>query len=240
MLQTAITPLPYLILTRPTRSSLIFWSSLDADTQRQVYPLVSPIIEIEPLPAEDGFPDADAIVFSSTNGVSNGPIGDGRPAYCVGTLTTGAAEAAGWAAVMMGQTASDLIDAMKLLPNRPSLLHISGQHTRGDIVGSLMDAGFRVFRSVVYDQLLQDLTPAAKTALNTQTPKIVPIFSPRTAKQFAICAPQPTSTHVLALSRNVALPLASIALASVTIAEQPTADAMRSALRTWLNQVASG
>lgn len=223
-----------LILTRPTRASLSFWSSLTADLQADLDPVVSPLLTIGELAPEDGFPVTDAVVFSSANGVAHGPKGDGRTAYCVGKATAEEATRQGWDGQCAGATADELVATLSAMSERPSLLHISGQHTRGDIVGRLHDAGFAIHHAIAYDQSLEPLTPAAYRIFAEAQPCLVPIFSPRTAAQLVSAAPNLESAHLIALSRPIAMSLAKTNCASLTIAEEPTADAMRAAVATWL------
>ncbi len=240
MTEALLSKLIPFVLTRPTRASIGFWSSLSPNVQNVLDPVVSPLVEIVPLQPEDSFPQTDAVVFSSANGAQHGPPGDGRPAFCVGEATTKAASNRGWSAVQTGQTADDVVRKLSDSDARPSLLHLSGQHTRGDLVGRLSDAGFRVHHAIVYDQVLQPLSSEAINHMKAAEKSLVPLFSPRTAAHFSRQDVRPESTHLIVMSRSVALALENLPFASVTIAEQPTAHAMRDATQTWLKSHASG
>lgn len=233
-------PLFPLLLTRPTRSSLGFWSDLSEEAQNAFEPVISPLVDIVPIDQDAPFPTAEVTLFSSAHGVRFGPKGNGQRAYCVGDKTTKTATKLGWRAHCAGQSSDALVETLIRKPERPSVLHVSGQHTRGDIVGRLSDAGFRANHVIVYDQILRPLTPQAEEIIAKGTPVVAPLFSPRTAQHFAHLASHPAHIHVIAMSRAIAQSVAKTPFASVTIAEQPTAQAMRDAALSWLRTHQSG
>ena len=202
--------------------------------QNQLEPVFAPLLQIVGLPFSEPAEPSDAVVFSSTNGVRHGPLGDGRLAFCVGAATTQAAQDAGWMSRMAGQTADELVETLSTAPDRPTLVHISGQHTRGDIVGRLSDAGYTIRHAIVYDQALMDMPEEAKALLSSANAILIPVFSPRSAQQLRSTAPTLANAHIIALSRPIAVALGPGDCASLTICETPTAEAMRKALLTWL------
>lgn len=199
------------------------------DLKPHVNPVYSPLLSIVPLSNENPIKEDEAAIFTSSNGVANAPTGAGRMAYCVGKATTKRASQRGWSAQMQGRTADELVTALSARPISRKLVHIRGTHTRGNVSDRLASAGKCVRDSVVYDQVPQFLSATAEEVLLREELAIVPLFSPRTATQFAKQAPRATSTRVVALSDAVAEAARPISVE--VVAERPDAAAMYDAIR---------
>ncbi|MEL6452895.1 MAG: uroporphyrinogen-III synthase [Pseudomonadota bacterium] len=213
-------------MTRPRAAAMRFVRSLPGDVQLAVHPVYSPLIEIVGLAPDVTFGPGDTAIFTSANGVENSVARPGHRAYCVGHATMGAALNRGWHAIQTGVDADDMV--RRLLHMRPDqrLIHLSGTHTRGNVVARLRDAGLRAERVAVYDQRLLPLTADAQAIIAKGGPVLAPIFSPRTAQQFAKTLQRPTCVHVIAMSLAVAEPLVDIGLAGVYVAAAPDARSM--------------
>ena len=201
---------PILLLTRPTVAARRFIQELPNRVLSGVEICQSPLIEIVPVPHKAALDAARGVVFTSANGVAFSARFDsamGQSAYCVGKATAQAAQEAGWTAHHKGNTADELVQALIEAKTSGPLLHLRGVHTRGDVAERLSRAGIKTESVVVYDQQLQPLTEQAKFCLNQKLPVLAPIFSPRSARQFANTAPNLANTHVIALSEMVAEPL---------------------------------
>ena len=168
--------LPVLLLTRPEPASRRF----AAEAAPLGLPVViAPVLRIAPV-AHDAarLAQARGLVFTSAHAVpaavAAGAAGQGRPAICVGPATAQAARAAGF------DVTEGPGDAARMLPLLAGLgegwLHPHGAH----IAKHLPVPGM-----VVYDQLPQALTDAARLALAGDAPVIVPLFSPRSARLLA-------------------------------------------------------
>jgi uroporphyrinogen-III synthase len=227
-----------LLLTRPQRGSQAFWDALPAETRTALTPIHTPLISIEPI-AND-LPNITNVVFSSANGPLFGPKGHQNIAYCVGAQTKQAAQTAGWIAHQMGNSADELVE--QLLQTNPAgpLTHLCGRHTRGDIAARLTTAGIQTTETAVYDQVIQPLSDHANTELRRENPVILPLFSPRTARQFARqykgCAP----LHIIALSSAVAAEVSSLPAENVMICVEPTRNAMLKAVQNVTASIALG
>jgi len=223
------TPVP-LIMTRPRSASQAFLVLLPAPVRAMFRPITSPLIEIVRLDASVTLSGDDGVIFSSANGVHAAPDGDGRAAFCIGPATTHAAKQRGWAAEQSGTDADSLVAT--LIATRPGrrLVHLSGTHTRGDIAARLSAAGLTAEHIALYDQRLRGLTPEAAQVISSAPLVVVPLFSPRTAAQFARIAPRTSSVHAVALSPAVAGALDGALLSGLTIATHPNAQAMGVAL----------
>ncbi|GGX39648.1 uroporphyrinogen III methyltransferase [Tateyamaria omphalii] len=194
----------------------------------RVNPIYSPLLSIVPVSHSDPITDDETAIFTSSYGVLNAPKGAGRRAYCIGTATTERAKQHGWLAQMAGHTADEVVATLTEHPVDHKLVHIRGQHTRGNVVARLQAAGKRVRDCVVYEQLLLRLSDAARNAISREELTIVPLFSPRTAGQFASEVSRTTSIHVVALSDSVAE--AAKPVHSSSVAVRPDATAMYEAI----------
>ncbi|WP_299700527.1 uroporphyrinogen-III synthase [uncultured Tateyamaria sp.] len=216
-------------MTRPHAAAERFITKMPDDLKAQVSPLFSPLLTIVPVADGQAIEADEAAIFTSSNGVIHAPAGAGRMAYCIGTATTERAKQHGWSAQMAGQTADELVATLTDTPMTRHLVHIRGQHTRGDVVTRLRSAGRQVRDCIVYDQVPQLLSAAAHEALMREELTIVPLFSPRTAMQFANQAPRSTSMRVVALSSAVADAARPVHVDSVAV--RPDATAMYEAIR---------
>ncbi|WP_299547839.1 uroporphyrinogen-III synthase [uncultured Tateyamaria sp.] len=216
-------------MTRPHTAAKRFVAEMPDDLKSQVRPLYSPLLSIVSMADGDTIATEEAAIFTSSNGVANAPAGADRVAYCIGAATTERAKEHGWAAQLVGQTADELVAHLATVPLSQALVHIRGRHTRGDIVSRLQAAGQEARDWVVYDQRLHPLSESAHDALLREELTIVPLFSPRTAMQFAREAPRTTSIRVIALSDAVADAVQPVQTDSVAV--QPDATAMYEAMR---------
>lgn len=195
----------------------------------------SPLMEIEILPISVPWADYRGLIFTSENGVRSyvqARCGLDFPAYCVGDRTAKAASEAGLRAHSARGSADDLIKLIKDAGVAGRLLHIRGEHTRGDIAGRI---GAQVDEVVAYHQVPRPLNSTALAALAGQRAVVLPLFSPRTARllfneSVGIAAP----LRVIAISTAVK----TAALGSdfnentdIQIAASPDAAAMLQAIK---------
>ena len=227
------TPRPALLMTRPRAASERFVSALPVEVADRVEVCIAPLMEIALSDAPITAADAQGVIFSSANGVQAARaagLEPRLPAFCIGRATTAAATGAGWNASFAGEDADALVATLARTRPATPLLHLHGAHTRGDIAGRLTAAGLPTRGLPVYDQRLLPLSPAAKRHLAGQTPVIAPLFSPRTARQFAEQIAAPDRVHAIALSPAVAEVLAGKSFASLVTVDRPEADLMIGAI----------
>ena len=222
---TLLGPMPAFLLTRPDPAAARFAAMLQARFG-PVETVISPLLRIEYLTAD--LPQA-VPVFTSRNGVEGfrnaGGLAQG-PCWCVGEATSAAAGAAGFAPRAGGGDAKALIAAILASGDAGPFVHVRGAHTRGDVARHLRDAGLTVSEAVVYDQIAEGLSDAAKTLLESEKPVIVPLFSPRSAGQFAKVHCGRAPLFVAAMSAAVADALGELAVKEMAIAARPDANAM--------------
>ena len=225
-----------LLLTRPYESGERFVARLAPDALKGVTLCFSPLLEIVPTGMTVDLAGHKGAIFTSTRGVSFGPEGAGRPAYCVGDQTRRAAIAAGWNVILMEQTADALVAAMGNGGVIGPLAHLAGVHRRGEVAERLRVHGISVDVAPLYDQVLQPLTVDAQEVLAGEVSVIVPLFSPRTAVQFVDQARQLRSVIFVAISAAVAIELAGQPVQNVHIAPEPTAIEMGRLVERLLRQ----
>ena len=224
--------LPTLLLTRPQASAEAFVASLDPDALASVEVLIAPLMRIVSMDAAPDLEKMAGVIFTSANGVHHGPDGEGRPAFCVGAQTTQHAIDRGWDAQMSGSCAKELIATLPTMRPAAPLVHLGGEHTIGDIAQILTAGGIRTDHIALYSQQLLRLTVQALQAL--KGPVILPVFSPRTAKQLVAEATGNLEfAHIIALSDSVAAHFAGEKLSQCLILPSPQAIYMRKAVENF-------
>ncbi len=192
--------------------------------------ILSPVIEIEILPMQRSLAQYCGLIFTSENGVRAFVQAYGQhdmPAYCVGVRTAKAARAVGLRASSANGSADDLVAMVMDAGVKGALLHVRGEHSRGDIAGRL---GQQVDEVVAYRQVPVPLTEKTREILAGKHEVILPLFSPRTAQLFfkhdlLINAP----LQVVAISNAVNEAILGTNPAKnidILIAETPDAEAM--------------
>lgn len=218
-----------LLMTRPYAASVRFVGQLPDRVQARVNTCYSPLIRITPLVERIPLGDTTALIFTSSNAVELASMltkDRSMPAYCVGTATTQAAREAGWKAQFCGATSEKMIETLTTLrPDRP-ILHLAGVHTRNAISERLSSIGIKTSSFAIYDQITENFTKQAIDVLNSSIPVIAPLFSPRTARQFASQIPENAPIWLAALSDEVAKPLKSLNYHKLMICDQPDAKTM--------------
>lgn len=216
-----------LLMTRPEEPARRFVTRLPPELRARLNVVYAPLIAIEPLAHEVDFGDARGLIFTSANGVSVAAGLTNRrdlPCFCVGAATTRAAREAGWTAQTAGSNAEGLIAILhKTCPDGP-LLHLRGRHARGNVAARLRVLGLATKEQVIYDQPLLPFNQAAVQILRGPDAIIAPLFSPRTARQFANTVTGGAPLYLAALSEAVKEPL--IPLNSMNLLVSPTPDAM--------------
>lgn len=223
-----------LLLTRPQASAERFLGHLDPDLLGDAIICISPLVRIVPLdPAPDpgGY---EAVVFSSAHAVDFAGSGRGTPAYCVGQQTARAASGRHWDVKLLAETADDLVASMERHRVQGPLVHLAGKHRRGEIAQRLTALGAQTDVVTLYDQELLCLTNEAQNMLVGEAPVIVPLFSPRTAAQFAKEARDTSHVIAVAISPAVAQALDGTPLAGLRVAAAPTGEQMRQAVEILL------
>ncbi len=226
---------PPVLLTRPADASARFAAQLGAGWRIVISPLIE-IVYLAPAEVElAAARGADAVIFTSENGVAGlaaaGVAPAGRVAWCVGGRTAAVAQAAGWQTRAAEGDAPSLRALIAAAAPPGALVHARGRHIVAPLAEALGATGLRCTEITVYDQLARDLTPEAAALLGGAGPVIVPLFSPRSARQFARQAHAARAPlWLVAMSAAVASAAAALDPARLVVAPSPDAAAMRAAI----------
>ena len=178
--------LPTILLTRPEAQSRDFETRLLARIAPDVPVIVSPVLDIVPvpfdLPVEPRFlvlTSVHAAEAARRAGLAN------LPAFCVGDRTAEAARSAGLLPRSAAGDAGALVSLLKAArPDGPGL-YLRGRHAASDIASELVSAGIDTHAVVAYDQIASPLSAPARAALDAAVPVILPVFSPRSSRLLA-------------------------------------------------------
>lgn len=184
-------PRAVLLLTRPMADSQRFAARLPGWQA-----VIAPILKIVPIDQDHArVRDAAGLVFTSAHAVTAAGPGRGRIALCVGGHTGDVARQAGFQVRQGDGFAESLLPLIAACD--VALLHPHGRH----LAKRLPVEGI-----VVYDQVAQPLTDAARALLAEDAPVVLPLFSPRSARLLA------------AAVRDAHAPLWPVAISDATMA----------------------
>ncbi|QGZ96858.1 uroporphyrinogen-III synthase [Terricaulis silvestris] len=132
--------------------------------------VLAPLLTIVPCGYDTNTAGAQAIIFTSSNGVRAFPDVRGarnRVVLAVGDVTAEAAREAGFTDVRAADGDVESLAALvhtSLDPAKEKLIHIAGDHVAGDLGGALRAAGFTVERRLAYASVAVSALPAAFNA----------------------------------------------------------------------------
>lgn len=189
-------------------------------------PVLAPLLTIIPCGYDTSTEGAQALIFTSSNGVRAFPDVRGardRIVLTVGDATAEAAREVGFTDVRSadGNVGALAALAKTLDPARGKLIHIAGDHVAGDLGGDLRRAGFTVERRLAY---------AARPALTlpeafTRPLDVVLFHSPRAAQTFIdLGAPRSNELTAACLSQNVADAASTVPWARLIVSPAPRED----------------
>ena len=224
---------PILLLTRPMAAARRFAAQLGG----QVETLYSPLLRIDLLDSDPAVDIARAIILTSENGAAAAGRWPGLPrdAWCVGDRTAAAAAEVGFSPLSAGGDANALIALILSHHETGPLLHIRGEHVRGDLAKRLNAAGVITREFVAYRQQSQALSPQALAVLSGNRPVILPLFSPRTVTILAESSPFSAPLHVVPIGAEAAELAKELHPRSILQATSPDAMAMVRAVRASLS-----
>ena len=169
--------------------------------------VLAPLITIVPCGYDTNTSDAQAIIFTSTNGVRAFPDARGardRIVLTVGDATAAAAREVGFTDVRSADGDVRSLAALvkrDLDPAKGKLIHIAGDHVAGDLGGDLRAAGFSVERRLAYASVAASPLPEAFSG----PLDLVLFHSPRAAERFiALGAPNASALTAGCLSATIA------------------------------------
>lgn len=189
--------------------------------------IITPLLKIVPCGYDTNTEGAQAIIFTSTNGVRAFPDARGARDRIVLTVGDATAEAAREAGFDIVRSADGDVAALAALakaaldPTKGKLIHIAGDHVAGDLGVELRAAGFSVERRLAYASVAAATLPdALKQPLD-----IVLFHSARAAETFvALGAPNAKKLTAGCLSAAVAEAAGKTSWKRITVAPRPRED----------------
>ncbi|WP_159806252.1 uroporphyrinogen-III synthase [Litoreibacter roseus] len=230
-----------LLLTRPLHASRRTASDVQKEMSASFDLLISPLLEIVLCDADLQKGEWDGVIFTSEHGI-HGALEAGIPktlkAFCVGERTSEIAANAGFKVALTAETASTLADALSHSSGSLRLLYARGRHISVDLAALLQPQGIVLDQRIVYDQKAQVLSPEALVRLASPEPVVVPVFSPRSAKQLCRQLPDGVGTDRLAicLSEAVRESMAPDLFRVVRVCPRPDARHMVQCIVTGLSE----
>lgn len=217
---------PRLLLTRPLAAARRFLSACEAAAERPISAILSPVLAIRPIEvALDGRPAA-LILTSETGATRAAELGlAGLSAWCVGPRTAEVARAGDLHAIEAGPDVEGLLAALLAARPQGPLLHLRGEHARGDLATRLRAAGLLADEVVAYRQEALLPTPEAREALEGTEPLVTPLFSPRSAVLLVSWDPR-APLRIVAMSGAVAAEAQALHPATLVVAGAPDGAAM--------------
>lgn len=152
-------------------------------------PLIAPLLTIAAAGVPAAAPADDAVLaFTSPNGVAAfAALSDKRHymIYAVGDATADKAKALGFSYMASAHGDVDALAKLIIADKPSSVVHYSGVHVAGDLVGALRAAGLEASRQIIYAaQAVADLPVAARQALAEHKRHAVLLYSPKGARTF--------------------------------------------------------
>lgn len=195
-------------------------------------PIMAPLITIAPRAFDTDVSGAQALMFTSTNGVAafaRATSARGVNVLTVGDATAQAAREAGFKAV---RSAAGDVEALSALarqtldPGRGPVVHVTGTHVAGDLSGDLARAGFTYERRIAFDSIAATTLP--DTLLGAVD--IVLFHSARAAETYAaLGSPRADERIAGCLSANVAAAARQSRWKQIIVAPAPREDALLTA-----------
>lgn len=215
------TTMPSIVLTRPKAAAERFGQKL-REVRPEARVIVSPVLSIS-YRANVVLPAADQLVFTSVHGVEGYARlgGAKKPAYCVGERTAEAARILGCEILAIKQNSAEL-ETVLSGASKLRILHLRGEH----VAGQLAERVANLAEAVVYEQPVQAMTPEALKAFSGESAVVLPLFSPRTARELAKQIKPLAPLHAAFMSDSVKERFKSVALEQAAIAPVANAKAM--------------
>jgi uroporphyrinogen-III synthase len=198
-------------------------------------PIIAPLLTIVPCGYDTNIDGAQALIFTSINGVRAFPAireAQDKIILAVGEATAAAARAAGHKHVRSAD--GDVVSLTALAkatldPAKGKIIHIAGEHIAGDLAGELERAGYRIERRTAYAAVQASALPPQLT----EPLDIVLFYSARAAEAFvSLGAPNAAQLTAACMSPGVAEAAAKTAWKRIIVAPAPReADLLRVTLQ---------
>lgn len=225
---------PPLLLTRPEDASIRFAAQFRARFGADWPVLISPLMRTLWLTPQVTTSDLTGAIFTSETAVrafARLSPDRGLRAFCVGPRTAQTATALGFDVCSGPGDAPGLARLIAANCSGARLLYPHGTEVAQDMEQLLEPTGLEIVSLTVYDQSPLALTADALGLLATQSPILLPLFSLRSVRLFAGCAPPGhPALRIAALSLAVAQGAAVLNPQHLFTAERPDSEALLAAL----------
>ena len=174
----------HLVLTRPYSQSLSFSEALISSGVDSGDIIIDPILRIEPITPIKKLNNFKSIILTSSNALKYLPayLDESRlPAFCAGNSTTEAAISHGFLAKCLGETVTDLCNALLQSPPPGPTAYLCGDHITLNLEEFFRGSKLRVENIICYRQISGRLCITTIKLLNEKKGIIVPVFSHRSA-----------------------------------------------------------
>lgn len=227
---------PTILLTRAQAQSERFAAQIVARYGAGVDVALHPLVDICPLDVDLALDGVSALAFTSENGVLAYAALTARrdmPAFCVGRKTARCATELGMSAHDADGALQDLVALIvKTVPQQARVLHLHGRHQTGNLASLLRVKGWNADELAIYDQRARAPSAAFFQLVRGQTPLVVPLFSPRSAKLFFSALPEDAAPklRLIAISQACFDAIPEPHQAHARVLDHPNADTMLEAL----------
>ena len=198
-------------------------------------PVIAPLLEITATAHSSAAPQpGEALAFTSANGVrAFASLSDKRGfhVYCVGRATAEQARAIGLEHVKSADGAVDDLAALLRADAISQLVHYSGVHVAGDLVGALLASGVKARREIIYGTQSAAVIPDGAQAV-IKGGGIVMLHSPKAAQTLCVLLGEEFASKLttVSLSANIDACLKGSDFAGRHIASSPNETALVTAL----------
>ena len=215
-----------LLLTRPEAQSRRVLADVQEEMGENIACLISPVLEIETRDVAVRLEGYVGLILTSVNGVAAAPDLTGRRVHCVGTRTGEAAQDKGADLGVVALDAARLVERILESGIGAPLLHLRGEHARGEIAHTLSSAGIETHEAVVYAQRPVTMARDAIRLIEGDSPLVLPLYSPRSARLVGKAAHPGAQVHVIALSQAVAQEYAAVTGREAEVCASPEGHVM--------------
>lgn len=174
-------------------------------------PVVAPVLAVQPIEAAVDLAGADALAFTSRNGVDAFAAlakgGRNLPVFAVGSATAEAARARGFSDVQSADGDVATLAALIATAAPGAVLHPAARDPAGDLAGLLRERGVKARTVAVYDTV--PVEPAEAVAQLASLDAVL-VHSPKAARRLAgLVAPGKAAPLFACISEAAAAPLRS-------------------------------
>ena len=222
-----------LVLTRPYNQSLSFSEALTSSGVASEDIIIDPILRIEPVTPIKKLKHFKSIILTSSNALKHLPpylVGSRLPAFCAGNSTTEAAISHGFLAKCLGETATELCNALLQSPLPGPVAYLCGDYITLDFEELYRGSKLSVENIICYRQISGKLRMDTIKVLNDNKGSIVPVFSQRSARLLCEQGLNWNDHCAVSISKNTAEICKKAGFGQTIMAAHPSAQSMLAAI----------